>query len=69
MPDKHTLKWFMDRRGKRIYRKPLSCPCKYCQKNYVDIAEGKLGATHAFYLKACQDEMRIRYFDKEKDLC
>jgi len=61
---RHTLKWFLDRQGKRIYRKKLSCPCKDCQKEYVDIADGQLGITHANYIKTCQDEMGIRYSDK-----
>jgi hypothetical protein len=62
---RHPLKWFINRIGKRIYRKPLDCSCKDCQKNYVDIVScGITGQTHANYLYDCQNEMNIHYSDK-----
>jgi len=56
---RHTLKWFTNRIGKRVYCKPLHCGCRDCQKTYVDI-----GIFHPTYLKACQDEMGKEYFDR-----
>jgi hypothetical protein len=38
---RHTLKWFTNRIGKRIYRKKLNCSCHCCQKEHVDIWDGK----------------------------
>jgi hypothetical protein len=63
---RHNLQWFLDRVGKRIYRKKLKCPCKECQKTYLDIASdiNGLGRTHANYLYDCQNELGIEYFDE-----
>ena len=57
----HTIKWFKNRIGKRIFRdetKPYCC--SVCERN------GKEGLIiydkqHAEYLKLCQDEMNIEY--------
>lgn len=66
---RHDLQWFIDRIGKRIYRKPLNCSCKGCQKNYVDISKlGITGQTHAHYLYDCQNELGIKYYDKEQEI-
>lgn len=56
----HSLQWFLDRIGKRIYRYPLSCHCKFCKRNYVNIGDCR----HARYLYDCQNEMEVEYFDK-----
>lgn len=57
---KHTLKWFINRVGKTIYRKKLSCPCSSCQKT-----EGKVcNKAHAEYIFLCQNELGIEYQDK-----
>ena len=71
---KHRLQWFIDRIGKRIYRKPImSCDCNVCQKDYVDIWDGKPTNSkqvecrrgfHARYLYLCQNELGIEYYDK-----
>ena len=71
---RHTLKFFINRIGKRIYRKPIdSCGCACCQSTYVDIWDGIARSPkqtkcrrdfHARYLKTCQDELGIEYFDK-----
>lgn len=68
--------WFIDRIGKRIYRKKQSCPCKMCQKIYVDIWDGKdkqgrqmarreFGAR---WLYDCQWGLQIEYFDKPEQI-
>ena len=69
MNKQHDLQWFLDRIGKRIYRRPL-CPCKECQQTYVDILDGiKDGMQkfrrefHARYLYDCQNDMQIEYSD------
>jgi len=61
----HRKDWFRRRIGKRIYRECLSCSCKSCQKNYVDILKsGFDGNQHADYLFLVHNEMGIKYFDK-----
>lgn len=45
----HTLKWFENRVGKRIYRDPSTCPCLTCkdvEKNGLIIHDKQ----HAHYL-------------------
>jgi len=68
----HNLKWFTNRIGKRIYRRPLSCKCKECQRNYVDIADmtkhGTRREFHAQYIYDSQNCLRIEYFNSEKEL-
>ena len=62
-----TLKWFINRIGKRIYRKPLKCSCKDCQKTYVDIWNGATEVSydfHANYLFMCHNSLGIKYYDK-----
>lgn len=73
MSNWRNLQWFIDRIGKRIYRKPIeSCSCSECQRNYVDIWDGipktekSIGCHrefHARYLYDCQNDMQIEYFD------
>lgn len=67
----HTRRWFVNRIGKRIYRKPLSCSCSGCQKGYVDIWDGRKDGKqehhkefHADYIFLCHNEMGIKYYDK-----
>ena len=67
----HTLKWFINRIGKRIHRKPiLSCGCKHCMKTSFIIWDGKgknhycRREFHARYLFDCQNDLRIEYSDK-----
>jgi len=57
----HTKKWFLNRIGKTIYRKPLSCSCKGCQKTDVQITNKQ----HAIYIYDCHNEMGIKYYDKQ----
>lgn len=56
----HTEQWFIDRVGKTIYRKKLSCPCDVCQKESFIISD----KSHALYVYDCQIDMQIRYEDK-----
>ena len=54
--------WFIDRIGKRIYRKENFCPCPICvnvQKQGLIV----LNENHAIYLYDCQ-YMNISYHDK-----
>ena len=63
---RHTLKWFRDREGSYIYRERSStCNCDMCQspKIFVHPADKERG-DHAAYLKLCQDELGINYYDK-----
>jgi len=72
---RHDLQWFIDRIGKRIYRKPIKCVpgCKSCAKNYVDVWDGTKDGKkvvnrtfHAYGLKIHQDELGIEYFDSHE---
>jgi hypothetical protein len=45
----HSLKWFENRIGKRIYRDPSSCPCDHC-KNVEKIGLIIADKQHAHYL-------------------
>jgi len=68
----HTKKWFRNRVGKKIYRRPLTqskndCQCAMCQSDNVIIHNGNEHGNkyfHADYLFLCQNEMGIEYFDK-----
>jgi len=58
----HTEKWFINRIGKRIYRKPTSCSCESCMK----VAEKGvviIDWQHAVYMHTCHNEEGIKYFD------
>lgn len=60
---KHTLKWFTNRIGKRIYRQPTGCTCETCKK----VSEEGLivrDEDHARYLEIVQYDMDIDYQDK-----
>lgn len=56
----HSIEWFLNRIGKRIYRNKLDCPCSECQREYVDITDKQ----HAIYIYDNHNEMGIKYFDK-----
>ena len=63
MAVKHPLKWFTNRIGKRIYRKPTTCTCQKCK----DVANDGLlvgNEFHAQYIHICQYDLGIDYFDK-----
>ena len=56
----HDKQWFIDRIGKRIYRKNNICNCRIC----VNVHEEGLIITdkqHAIYLYDCQ-ELDLIYF-------
>ena len=60
--NRHTLKWFQNRRGKFIYRKPIRTVkgkrcCDMCEKTKV-----KVGLPQNLF--DYQNELGIRYFDK-----
>lgn len=60
---RHPLQFFIDLIGKRVYRKPIdSCGCKMCQEGTSFVI---LDEVHARYVKLNQDELNIRYFDKD----
>ena len=67
---RHTLKWFQNRRGEVIYRKPIKTTkgkrcCDMCEKTGVKVyppQKGKLD--HAQYLFDFSRELGIEYFDK-----
>jgi hypothetical protein len=55
--------WFIDRVGKRIFRKNNNCSCPIC----LDVFENGLvigSEMHAIYLYDCQ-ETGLIYYDKE----
>lgn len=60
---KHSLSWFLRRIGKRLRRKNgFTCTCNDCfrvKERGVYVHD----ATHAGYLKICQDEMGLNYVD------
>ena len=66
----HTLKWFQNRRGKFIYRKPIKTTkgkrcCDRCEDTKVKVFSPQKGMPdHAQYLLDCQNELNINYFDK-----
>ena len=53
---KHTLKFFTNRIGKRIYRDKDTCGCETCTRNWK---EGLIVADeqHARYLHLCEHEI------------
>ncbi len=58
----HDKQWFIDRIGKRIYRKNNICNCPVCIKVHK---EGLIitDKDHAIYLYDCQ-EMDLIYYEK-----
>jgi hypothetical protein len=70
--NQHSLQWFIDRIGKRIYRKPITaCSCDECKSTYIDICDGTTVGKqisrrefHAHYLFDCQNELEIEYSDQ-----
>ncbi len=60
----HTLKWFLSRIGKRIYRNVTTCTCFTC----TDVSARGLvmrDAAHAQYLCDLQGELKIKYRDRK----
>ena len=66
----HTLRWFQNRRGKTIYRRPIKTTkgkvcCDMCEGTEVRICPRKRNfPDHAQYLYDSQNELKIEYFDK-----
>lgn len=58
--------WFLDRIGQRIYRETNGCKCFSC-KTVFDKGLIINDKEHARYLFLCQNEMGIKYFDKDID--
>ena len=56
----HSEKWFLDRVGKRLYRKKLRCSCSGCQRTHVDV----LSDEHARTICLNHNELGIKYYDK-----
>ena len=61
---KHTLRWFKNHIGKRIYRDAVSCQCQTCTKV---TKEGLIVRDdgHAEYLYNVQYELDVDYRDKK----
>jgi hypothetical protein len=60
----HNKQWFINRIGKRIYRKKNLCDCNEC----VNVHSNGLviiDEMHADYLYHCQLEMGLIYDDKK----
>jgi hypothetical protein len=60
----HSLKWFLNRIGKRIYRGDVSCPCHTCKngtENGVIVGDEQ----HAYYLFLVENDkdMNVIYRD------
>ncbi len=66
----HTLKWFENHRGKKIYRKPIKIKtrtgwrkcCDMCEKTEI-LVGGRKPIDHAAYLFTCQNELKVEYFN------
>lgn len=60
---KHTLRWFEERVGKRVYRKGGTCCCHHClnalDKGFIITDKN----THADYIYTCQNELDLEYSD------
>lgn len=64
----HNKKWFIDRIGKRIFRRQTTCSCIHCKE--VE-NEGVIitDMQHAVYIHLCHNELGIKYYDKKpKDI-
>jgi len=60
---KYSLDWFIDRIGKRIYRKETSCKCDTCREVYengIVVHDDD----HAYHLELVQHELNIDYYNK-----
>jgi hypothetical protein len=57
----HDQKWFIDRIGKRIYRKNNICNCAVCL-NVHEVGLIIADEMHAIYLYDCQ-ELDLIYYD------
>lgn len=58
---KHTLKWFKNRIGKKVYRDKIDfCKCSMCQKQEVPIESD----FDAEYMYMVQYDLDIDYRDK-----
>lgn len=60
----HTLDWYKQRVGKRIYRiNKTGCECEVCTRVFN---EGLilLDDDHCQYLFDCQNELGLRYYEK-----
>ena len=70
----HTLKWFRNRRGKTIYRRPIKTEkggkcCDRCEQIEVKVSPPKKDMPdHAQYLFDCERELGIKYFDRPVDM-
>lgn len=62
---RHTLRWFKNRVGKRIYRYTDTKCCEECDRVY---REGIVvdNANHAQYLYDAQNDLELEYGDKPK---
>ena len=68
----HTLRWFKNRIGKTIYRKPIKTTkgkvcCDMCEQTKVRVSPPKRGIPdHAQYIFDCSRELNIFYYDKKE---
>ena len=59
----HTLKWFINRIGKKVYRDDIEC-CNQC-KNVADHGLEIHDKNHAEYLFMVQNDLQINYRDRK----
>lgn len=61
----HTLKWFLNRKGKRIYRGEVSCPCHTCKQGTQEgiVVGNKMHAEYLFMVEQDRN-MGITYRDE-----
>ena len=60
---KHNLKWFQNRIGKRVFRNDVKCPCRTCN----DVNHGGIiikDRNHAEYLLMVQTDLDLYYYEK-----
>jgi hypothetical protein len=60
----HNKQWFINRIGKRIYRKKNLCDCEACTTVHKEglVIRDEINADYLYY---CQLEMGLRYYDKK----
>lgn len=62
----HTLKWFLNRLGKTVYRDDVSCPCPTCKKGTTDgIVIGDKQHAEYLHLIETSHDMGVNYRDKK----
>jgi hypothetical protein len=61
------INWFLEKIGTRIFRDDDGCDCPVCKtvvRNGLIIHD----ELHAKYLYDCQNELKINYYERKKDV-